>query len=142
MFKLIPELQARVDEALRKKYHLPIRKKRIPSVNKFIRKYSKRITNKTPVPSASGTLEYKTWTNMKLRCYDSRAGGYEYYGGKGIKVCNRWLKNFQAFVNDMGPRPSIDYSIDRIDSDKDYEPSNCRWLLKSLNSGRHKRKGL
>ena len=138
MFKLIPELQAIVDRHTPKRYRLPKPKKIKPIKIPKIR-YPK---NRTPVLCGSKTLEYKTWTNMKLRCYDSRAGGYEYYGGKGIKVCNRWLKNFQAFVNDMGPRPSIDYSIDRIDSDKDYEPSNCRWLLKSINSGRHKRKGL
>src|SRR5258708_6807471 len=83
-------------------------------------------------------LNYSTWQNMKSRCYNSKTNGFKYYGGKGIKVCQRWLKNYQAFVNDMGNRPSINHSIDRIDTNKDYEPNNCRWLLKSENSKRAK----
>ena len=87
---------------------------------------------------SSYSLEYSSWSNMKARCYNPNTNGYRNYGGKGIKVCDRWLKNFQAFAADMGPRPSIHYSIDRIDSNKNYEPANCRWILKSENS-RHGR---
>lgn len=74
------------------------------------------------------TPEYSVWRSMKKRCQNSNGAGFKDYGGRGIKVCRRWLDAFEWFLLDMGPRPTSSHSLDRYpDLNGDYEPGNCRW---------------
>lgn len=70
--------------------------------------------------------EYNSWRAMKTRCLDPNYRRYDIYGGRGIHVCERWL-DFANFLADMGQKPTKAHSIDRINSDGNYEPGNCKW---------------
>jgi len=81
----------------------------------------------------SYSIEYKRWISMKSRCSDPKHFSYKYYGGRGVKICHRWIDDFRNFFSDMGPIPTPRHTLDRIDCSGHYEPSNCRWVTREVN---------
>ncbi len=82
------------------------------------------------------TRPYRIWKNMRARCYDPKHRRYSVYGGKGIRICDAWLNSFTAFWQDMQEGYTDEMTIDRKDSNGDYEKSNCRWMTLAENSSR------
>jgi hypothetical protein len=85
----------------------------------------------SPFDIAKKSLTYRSWISMVNRCTSEKATGYANYGGRGIKVCDRW-RDFRNFLADMGERPSLGHSIDRFPNvDGNYEPGNVRWATRA-----------
>lgn len=99
-------------------------RRRVQSCGCFM---SERMTLKNRTHNMSRTPEYGIWHMMKDRCYNPNALQFRYYGGRGIGICQEWRDSFFAFYQAVGRRPSRNYSLDRIDNARDYEPGNVKW---------------
>lgn len=85
-----------------------------------------RSTKHGEAANGKPTPEWRAWNAMRARCGNPDHPAYKWYGARGIKVCDRW-QSVESFIADMGRRPSAQHSLDRVDNDGNYEPSNCRW---------------
>lgn len=104
--------------------------KRWPQKGKYLLPWERFPSGRLKSSVKKRIPEYTCWQNIKCRCYRKSYRDYYLYGGRGIQVCDRWRYCFDNFVRDMWPRPSKKYSIERIDTNWDYEPSNCKWADK------------
>ena len=76
--------------------------------------------------SVRNLREYRIWIDMKTRCFNQNSRAFKYYGARGITVCDSWKKSFLTFFKEMGRCPE-GLTLDRVDNDGNYEPSNCKW---------------
>lgn len=81
-------------------------------------------------PRVASMPEYTAWSAMKQRCYYPKATSYPNYGGRGVSVADEWRNDFKAFLAHVGPKPSPAHTLDRIDSNRNYEPGNVRWATR------------
>lgn len=81
----------------------------------------------------SYSTEYRAWQTARLRCTNPGNRAWPDYGGRGITMCERWLNSVEAFISDMGRKPSPRHEIDREKNDRGYEPDNCSWVLRKVN---------
>jgi len=88
---------------------------------------SEMISQRSRTHGMGQTVEYSAWIGLRDRCNNPKNSKWIGYGGRGIKVCERWQTSFENFYEDMGPRPSRRHSVGRRDNDGDYDPHNCSW---------------
>lgn len=77
--------------------------------------------------AGEGMPEFNIWVKMRQRCNSEKDKAFKNYGGRGIKVCNRWLNSFENFLSDMGRRPSPEHSLERKNNNRGYSKNNCKW---------------
>ena len=94
---------------------------------------------RTRIHGQSESQTYKIWCGMKRRCFNANEHCYPIYGGRGITMCERWRENFEAFLADIGPCPGRGWSIERHDTNGDYEPGNCSWIRSAQQSSNTRR---
>lgn len=96
--------------------------------SRMCRQCSAEVSNKSH--GMRSTSEYNTWMHMIQRCHNSNNKDYRHYGGRGIQVCDLWRESFEAFFLSIGPKPSPEYTIERLDTDGNYEPGNVKWATR------------
>lgn len=87
----------------------------------------------------STTAEYRAWQAMKQRCLNANNPSFRDYGARGISICEAWLESFEAFIDDVGRRPSRKHSLHRIDNDGNYEPGNVEWATRKEQAANRRR---
>ena len=95
--------------------------------------FKKNLGGRNKTHGLTKSPEYQIWASMIKRCSNPKDESYTNYGGRGIKVCDRWL-NFEKFISDMGERPLLSSTIERVNVNGDYEPSNCVWDSRTIQS--------